>query len=128
MKLEHVALNVSEPVQMARWYQDHLGLSVIKQSNEAPWMTFLADDSGQVMLEIYCNPADQVPDYTSMDPLVLHLAWVSTDPDQDRSRLEEAGATTVSNDHLADGSQLVMMRDPWGVALQLCKRAAPMLR
>ncbi|MEX0593471.1 MAG: VOC family protein [Balneolaceae bacterium] len=128
MKMEHIALNVPDPVQMARWYCNHLGLNIVKKSEDAPWMTFLADDSGQIMIEIYCNPSDQVPDYASMDPLVLHLAWISDHPDQDRSRLEKAGATTVSSEHLPDGSHLVMMRDPWGVALQLCKRATPMLR
>ncbi|MGM0506990.1 MAG: VOC family protein [Bacteroidota bacterium] len=128
MKMEHVALNVSEPVKMAHWYRDHMGLNIVKQSNEAPWMTFMADDSGQIMIEIYSNPSDQVPDYAAMDPLILHLAWISDDPDSDRTRLEKAGATTVSSDHLADGSHLVMMRDPWGVSLQLCKRATPMLR
>lgn len=128
MKMEHVALNVSEPVKMAHWYRDHMGLNIVKQSNQAPWMAFLADDSGQIMIEIYSNPVESVPDYASMDPLILHLAWVSEDPDQDRVRLEEAGATTVSSDHLPDGSHLVMMRDPWGVSLQLCKRATPMLR
>ncbi len=90
-------------------------------------MTFMADDSGRVMLEIYKNPADQVPDYKNMDPLIVHIAYVSEDPTKDRERLEEAGATVVSDEHLEDGSHLVMMRDPWGVCIQLCKRGTPML-
>lgn len=128
MKLEHFAINVEDPINMAKWYVQHLGLSIIKQQQQAPFMTFLADDSGQIMIEIYKNPIDQVPKYRDMHPLIVHLAFVSEAPDRDRTRLEEAGAITVSNDILDDGSHLVMMRDPWGLAIQLCKRATAMLR
>jgi len=38
-----------------------------------------------------------------------------------------AGATLVKEEDLADGSYLVMMRDPWGLAIQLCRRGTPML-
>ena len=90
-------------------------------------MTFLADDSKRVMIEIYKNPTDEVPDYRTMNPLILHLAFVSDDPSIDKERLLKAGASQVSDDRLDDGSHLVMLRDPWGLALQLCKRAMPML-
>lgn len=128
MKIEHFALNVEEPLAMADWYVDNLGLKIVKQEKESPYMTFLADNSGRVMIEVYNNPADQVPDYYSMDPLILHLALVSEDPGVDKKRLIEAGAEEVSDDILEDGSHLVMMRDPWGLALQLCQRAVPMLK
>ncbi|MEX1136503.1 MAG: VOC family protein, partial [Balneolales bacterium] len=70
---------------------------------------------------------DQVPDYKKMDPLVLHLAFVSEDPVKDKERLLKGGATLVSDERLKDGSHLVMLRDPWGLALQLCNRNTPML-
>ena len=127
MKLEHFALNVEDPQAMAEWYVAHLGLKIVKQVNKAPFMTFLADDSGRIMIEIYKNPADEVPPYRKMNPLLVHLAFVSENPAADKSRLEKAGASVVSDDTLEDGSQLVMMRDPWGLAVQLCKRGTPML-
>jgi catechol-2,3-dioxygenase len=127
MKIEHFAINVEEPIDMAEWYKKHLGLNIVKQSKEAPFMTFMADDSGRVMIEIYKNPADEVPDYKNMDPLIVHIAYVSKDPAEDKERLVKAGATVVSDDHLDDGSHLVMLRDPWGVCIQLCKRGTPML-
>ena len=111
----------------AMWYVEHLGMTIVSQKNEPPYMTFLADDSKRVMIEIYKNPADEVPDYRNMNPLTVHLAFVSEDPASDKQRLLEAGATLESDDHLSDGSHLVMLRDPWGVALQLCKRGKPML-
>lgn len=127
MKLEHFALNVEDPKAMTGWYVANLGLTVVKQQQEAPYMTFLADDSGRIMIEIYRNPANEVPPYRSMNPLLVHLAFVSENPAQDKARLLEASATEVSDQQLEDGSHLVMLRDPWGLALQLCKRGTPML-
>jgi glyoxylase I family protein len=127
MKIEHVAFNVKDPVGITRWYVQHLGLRIVLQNPEPPYMTFLADDSGQVMIEIYCNPSDEVPDYARMNPLILHLAFVSADPSADKTRLMEAGAELVSELHLSDGSHLVMLRDPWGLALQFCKRGKALL-
>ena len=127
MKLEHFALNVEDPQAMAKWYVEHLGLKIVKQVDKAPFITFLADDSGRIMIEIYKNPADEVPPYRTMNPLMVHLALVSENPSADKNRLEKAGASVLSDDTLEDGSQLVMMRDPWGLAVQLCKRGTPML-
>jgi predicted enzyme related to lactoylglutathione lyase len=62
-----------------------------------------------------------------MHPLVLHLAFESVDADADRARLLAAGATLVEAVLPPDGSKLYMLRDPWGVALQLCRRARPLL-
>ena len=72
MKLEHFAVNVSDPVAIADWYIKNLGLTAVRRDKTAPFMTFLADDSGRIMIELYNNPPDQVPDYKNMHPLVLH--------------------------------------------------------
>lgn len=128
MKIEHFALNVAKPLEMAQWYANHMGMKIVSCQDEAPFTHFIADDSGDVMVEIYNNPKDNVPDYASMDPLLCHLAFVSADPSADQERLEAAGATFVSQVSPQEGTVLVMMRDPWGLALQLCKRALPMLK
>jgi catechol 2,3-dioxygenase-like lactoylglutathione lyase family enzyme len=125
MKIEHVALNVANPVAVASWYCDHLGLRLVRHIPKPAQTHFLADWESMV-LEIYCNPPDQVPDYRSMDPLVLHLAFRSSDPTSDSKRLVAAGATVVDETRLDDGSHLLMLRDPWGLALQLCKRSKPL--
>ncbi|WP_273022690.1 VOC family protein [Rheinheimera sp.] len=124
MRIEHVAFNVAEPKQMAGWYMQHLGFGLKRALNDTAQTHFLSDDTGVMMIEIYCNPADQVPDYAAMDPLILHLALVSADPVADSARLLAAGASHVTDVHLADGSHLAMLRDPWGLALQLCRRGA----
>lgn len=127
MKIEHFAINVAKPVEMADWYVKNLGLTIVVGQETTPYAHFLADDGGKVMLEIYCNPAVQVPVYDSMDPLLLHLAFVSENPSEDKDRLIRAGATLESETISENGNHLVMLRDPWGFALQLCKRGKPLL-
>jgi catechol 2,3-dioxygenase-like lactoylglutathione lyase family enzyme len=128
VKLEHIAFNVSAPVETAEWYAKYLDMEIVFAREDAPFTRFLADESGQITLEFYNNPPDQVPDYKSMNPQLLHIAFVSKDPDQDQSRLLAAGATFVSDEITPLGTRLVMLRDPWGLPLQLCNRKTPMLK
>jgi catechol 2,3-dioxygenase-like lactoylglutathione lyase family enzyme len=125
MRFEHFALNVPDPVAQGDWYVRHLGFSITRQFSEPPYMRFLADGSGRVIVELYHNPNGPVPDYPASHPLAFHLALVSEDARAERARLESAGATFVLEDELKDGTVLVMLRDPWGVPLQLCQRSVP---
>jgi len=125
MKFEHFALNVPDARAMSRWYVEHVGLQVIRSREDVPHTHFLGDDTGRVFIELYTNPAAAFPDYAAQHPLVLHFAMVTTDARAERLRLEKAGATFFVEDTAPDGSRLVMMRDPWGVALQLCQRGTP---
>jgi glyoxylase I family protein len=128
VKLEHFALQVPDPVAMADWYVKHLGCTVARAGGEPSHARFLKDGSGSVMLEIYRNPKVPVPNYDQVDPLLMHLALVSAAPAVDRDRLAGAGAKVVEDLVTSPtGDQLVMLRDPWGIALQLVKRAKPML-
>ncbi len=126
MKIEHFAINVADPVAMAAWYVEQFGLKIVHHIPEPAQTHFLAD-ADTTVLEIYCNPPDQVPDYAAMDPLLLHLAFTSDDPSADARRLLAGGASLVNEMHLPDGSHLMMLRDPWGLALQLCKRSSPLV-
>ncbi len=128
LNVEHVACNVSDPVAMAAWYVEHLGMRVVRRIQAPPYIHFLADANGRAVIEIYTNPtADPVPDYAAMHPMRFHLAFAAPDPDAARAALVAAGATFVDEQTLADGSRLLMLRDPWGLPLQLCKRTTPLL-
>ncbi|MCF7974849.1 MAG: VOC family protein [Phycisphaerae bacterium] len=127
MKIEHLALNVSDPTAMGAWYKAHLGMKIVLGLTEPPYTHFLADDGGTVMMELYHNTSALVPDYPNQDPLVFHLAFVSPDPAADKARLIGVGAAALKDETLADGSVLITVRDPWGIPVQLCKRAKPML-
>jgi catechol 2,3-dioxygenase-like lactoylglutathione lyase family enzyme len=127
LRLEHVALNVTDPRAVADWYVAHLGMRIVRRVEGPPHTRFLADAAGATVLELYASQAARIPDYFRMDPLELHLAFDSRDPDADRQALVQAGATALSDAVLPDGSRLLMLRDPWGLALQLCARATPLL-
>ena len=128
MKIEHFALVVQDPPAVAKWYAANMGFSITKAMDEPPYGHFLTDGSGGVMLEIYNNQAVTVPDYASIDPLVLHLAFVSDDVQADYDRLLAAGATEADPPQtIPTGDVVAMLRDPWGLAIQLVKRAVPMV-
>ena len=127
LRIEHVALNVSDPRAIADWYVAHLGMRVVRRVDGPPHTRFLADVAGATVVELYENRDARLPDYAGMDPLELHLAFDSKDPDGDRDALVQAGATALSDARLPDGSRLLMLRDPWGLALQLCARSTPLL-
>jgi catechol 2,3-dioxygenase-like lactoylglutathione lyase family enzyme len=128
MKIEHTAYQVEDPQAMARWYVAHLGLRVVRAQDVSPFGQFLADDSGTVMLELYRHPSVPVPDYRSMDPLTLHIAFVADDVAAVRARLVAAGATPEGDvTTSAAGDQLAMLRDPWGLAIQFVRRQVAMI-
>ena len=128
MKIEHLAFNVPDPLSMARWYVDHLGLTVKRRFVDPPYAHFLADDSGTVMLELYGNKDADYLNFPDVQPPALHLALVSADLAADVQRLTRAGATVVADVHtLPGGDSFAMLRDPWGLPLQLVRRQTPMI-
>ena len=127
LNVEHIACNVSDSVAMAAWYVEHLGMRIVRKGEAPPHIHFLADANGRVVIELYSNPVDPFPDYASMHPMRFHLAFAAPDPDAARAALVAAGATYVEEMVLPDGSRLLMLRDPWGLALQLCARVNPLL-
>jgi catechol 2,3-dioxygenase-like lactoylglutathione lyase family enzyme len=126
MDIEHIALNVSDPVALADWYVRHLGMRVVRQVDTGPRTRFLADGSGRVVLEVYRQQAP-VPDYAAMDPMVLHVAFKVDDVAAIRDRLRAAGATVATDTHRTDsGDVMAFLRDPWGITIQLVHRASPL--
>ena len=125
MKFEHFALNVPETRAQAQWYVQHLGFTIARSREDAPYTHFLADETGRTIVELYTNPKAVIPDYASAHPLCFHIAVVAADAKAERARLEKAGAKLFLEEPQPDGTLLIMMRDPWGVPLQLCQRTKP---
>lgn len=129
MKIEHVAFQIADPPAAARWYAEHLGLVVRRAEPASPFGHFLADAAGAVMLEFYNNPKAPVPDYRAIDPVALHVAFAADDVRSTRARLLAAGAQAEGDVAVNDGGdELAMLRDPWGLPIQLVRRRAPMIR
>jgi catechol 2,3-dioxygenase-like lactoylglutathione lyase family enzyme len=127
MKIEHLALQMKDPVAAASWYVKHLGFCVWRKQDTPPFAHFLADSSGATVLEIYCNPKVRAPDYARMDPLLLHLAFAVGDVARERTRLLAAGARKEGEVAVTEtGDTIAVVRDPWGLAIQLVKRSRPL--
>ena len=127
MNIEHLALNVPDPVGMAAWYVQHLGMRVVRRQEHTPFTHFLADESGRVVLELYHHLKAVVPDYVKLDPLSLHIAFQAADVAQERQRLLDAGATPAAEIVTTEsGDVMTFVRDPWSVTVQLVKRLKPL--
>lgn len=112
---------------MARWYVEHLGLVVKRRTADAPYAHFLADDGDTVMIELYGNRDAPVIEFASLNPAEWHLAFSSPDVAADTARLVAAGATVFADVHQLGDDTFAMLRDPWGVPIQLVKRGTPMI-
>jgi catechol 2,3-dioxygenase-like lactoylglutathione lyase family enzyme len=125
--IEHFAINVPDPAAAAAWYGQHLGLRVIRSLDAAPFTHFLADGSGRVVVEMYRQTIAPVPDYASMNPFVFHIAFAASDVPGTLARLLAAGARGAGEVTITPtGDEMTFLRDPWGVPLQLVKRATPL--
>ncbi|RAJ11556.1 VOC family protein [Arenibacter echinorum] len=125
MVFEHIALNVKNIKDIKDWYVANVGLKVVSEQTEAPFMTFFADSSGRVILELYYRSDEEITDFKTKHPLTFHMAFVSQNAVTDKIRLLDKGASFVEEITKEDGSHLVMLRDPWGMPLQLCQRTKP---
>lgn len=126
MKIEHLAYPVKDPVAVAQWYVAHCGLKIVRSAGAPTFTHFLSDGAGAIV-EIYNNPIVTPPDYAAMHPLLLHIAFVVTDTPRECERLLRAGCTVAEETVTTPaGDRLTMLRDPFGLALQLVQRATPM--
>ena len=123
---EHIGINVKEPVKMAQWYCENLGMKIMRQGDPPVSVHFLADADGNMIMEIYHNPPEAVPDYASMDPLLMHIAFKVNDVKAVKDKLIAAGAVEYSYDLTSDGDEIAILRDPWSFPIQFVKRARPM--
>ncbi len=128
MRIEHLALNVGNPAELVEWLCGNLGMRILRQSGEPPSAFFVADSEGCTVLEIYENPRGAIPDYSAMNPLTLHLAFLADDVAALRENLLAAGAAPEGDViKTPEGDELAMVRAPGGLAIQLMKRGNPII-
>lgn len=122
MKFEHFALNVTNPKEQAEWYVKNCRMKIVKSISEYPFTHFLSDDNSQTVLELYSNNAAPFPDYFTMNTLQFHFAFATDNIAEIKDSLIKAGASLIEEIKLDDGSEVIMFRDPFGLAFQICKR------
>jgi len=126
---EHIAFNVSDPAAVAKWYCDHLGMKLVRTSPPPSNTHFIGDPAGNILFELYNNPSAPVPNYDSLSHMALHVAFMVKDVKAIRDSLIAAGAKLVEDiTSTPTGDQVLMLRDPWGRAIQFVKRVSPMLK
>lgn len=117
MKIEHVAIDVPDPEAFKAWWCENLGFRL--SSNPG----FIMDDTGVTGLEVYrTGETPAAPDYAAMNSMTFHVAFVSDDVKADVDRLVAAGAKLEQLKLDSPAFHMAILRDPWGVAIQLCRR------
>lgn len=126
MVLEHVGFSVHDPFETADWYVRNLGFTAVRRGGapgDVAATVFIRSPNGTV-LELIRSPEIPPLSAVTVHPEQLHIAFFTTDPDGDCSRLTEAGAALVSQRTLQpSGDRLLLLHDPWGNSIQLSARA-----
>jgi glyoxylase I family protein len=127
MQIEHLGISVPDPAAAARWYVEHAGCTLLRAATEGTYAHFLLLPGGGVTFELFRSPDAPVPDYYQVHPLQGHLAFRTDDIEGTRASLVAAGATAEGElVEAPGGDRYAMLRDPWGVPLQLVTRAQPL--
>lgn len=122
--IEHIGISMEDPVRMANWYRDVLGFDIrFAEEKSDSAGAFISDTGHKVTLELLKLPVMKPIRPVLTHHLQLHIALTSEDPDSDAAMLMQNGATLIERGAKApDGEYLVMLNDPWGNCLQLCRR------
>lgn len=124
MKIEHFAIDVPDAEAAIAWWCSNLGFR-----RAAPASAFIVEESGAMAIEVYrTGETPSAPDYKSMNAMTFHVAFESDDVKADADRLVAAGATLEQITLENPAFHMAILRDPWGVPVQLCKREKKLLR
>jgi uncharacterized glyoxalase superfamily protein PhnB len=121
---EHVALNVRDQKAVEDWYVANLGFKVLGSNSAGAG--FLADSSGRMVFELFSRTDVPYFNAESTHSLSMHIAYECDDVEAETEKLLQAGATEDIPLAVApEGDKLVMLRDPFGITIQLINRANP---
>ena len=124
--MEHVAIRVPDPGAFVAWWTGNLGFHVTMKRPGGS--AFIADSNGHVAFEVYGPDKDHpAPDYRAADILRLHFGFTSEDVDADIRRLVDAGAKLEIH-NVTSGFEEAVLRDPFGLVIQLVKRERSVLK
>ena len=123
MHLEHIGLAMTDPPAAAAWYEAHVGCQTVRSSAHPPQAHFLRPPGGGALIEFFNDPAVADVDYWTIHPMQGHLAFAVEDLEAQSERLVQGGATLDGPSRATPaGDRYQMLRDPWGVPLQLIVR------
>jgi glyoxylase I family protein len=127
-RFEHIAFNVADPVLIAKWYTENLGMKIMRFDGEPTNTTFIADSGKHMMIEFFHNADYPLFEASKMHNMAIHLAFSTQNIVKTLDQLVTAGATIVDSlRKTASGDQVLTLRDPWGLPIQFVERVKPML-
>jgi uncharacterized glyoxalase superfamily protein PhnB len=121
---EHLALNVRDQKAVEEWYVANMGFTVLGSNSAGA--SFLADSSGRTFFELYSRTDVPYFDAAATHSLTIHVAYECEDVEATTQKLLQAGAREdIPFAVSPEGDKLVMLRDPFGITIQLINRANP---
>ena len=117
--INHITLAVNNIEKSFEFYKEILDLEAVVKWKVGAYLT-----AGDTWIALVCDSAvlrDERAGYS-------HIAFSCDKIDETVEKLVAAGAIIASEaSNTAAGDRLAMLRDPWGVPIQLCKRANPLV-
>jgi glyoxylase I family protein len=129
MRPEHFQLNLTDSRAKADWYVENLGLKIVRKGGAPSFGFFISDANDNMMLELTQDASYPVLEFDKINYNSFHVAFVVDDVKAMRDKLISVGAKLAEEiKNTPAGDQVVMIRDPWGQAIQFVKRVNPMLK
>jgi catechol 2,3-dioxygenase-like lactoylglutathione lyase family enzyme len=118
-RFEHIAINISDPETMAKWYMDNLGMKLVRGGFAPNASAFIADSGMHMMMELLHNVNYPILESGKIHNTSMHIAFITPDIAQTQKQLVAAGAAITDSLRKTDsGDQVLVLRDPWGLAIQ----------
>lgn len=103
-------------------------MTIVREGEPPGSKRFVADPGRNMMFEFYRSRSAPVPDYASMNNHQLHIAFMVDDVKAMCDKLIAAGGQLDGEiTTTREGDVIAIVRDPWGIPIQLLTRARPML-
>jgi catechol 2,3-dioxygenase-like lactoylglutathione lyase family enzyme len=126
---EHFAINLPDPVEVAKWLVENMGMKIIRQGGAPAYTTFIADENENMMFELFNNVNYPSMDFKNTSYMALHIAFMVNDMNAVKTKLLSAGATIAEDlNTTANGTQVLVLRGPDGLPFQFIKRPVPMIK
>jgi catechol-2,3-dioxygenase len=119
MKIQHVALSVTDITKSGPWYQELFGFAKVAEFTEPAQMEIYMTPDGQA-LDLRQDPDVVSERFSEKRPGLDHLAFVCADRaelDEWTTRLAELGVENSGPQNSPFGTHL-SFRDPDGIALE----------
>ena len=122
MYAEHIGLYASDPVKLADWYIEKLGLEVVRtlEKEGRPPIYFLQAEQGMV-IEILPTNAERSTRELS-DPGYSHIGLIVEDFEQAAASLQDKGVTLSNVRQTSNGWTIGYFDDPEGNRLEIVYR------